>query len=57
MDNSYVFSPYDVDIFIVRTDGTHAGRLVHRDDVMKDFIDFDPDAVYCGNVSSCSIKM
>ena len=20
-------------------------------------VDFDPDAVYCGNVSSCSIKM
>ena len=41
----------------VQTDGTHKARLVGRGDLIKAYVDFDPDAVYCGNVSSCSIKM
>jgi Reverse transcriptase (RNA-dependent DNA polymerase) len=44
-------------LFSIKTDGTHKARLVGRGDLMKAYIDFDPDAVYCGNVSSCSIKM
>lgn len=44
-------------LFNIKTDGTHKARLVGRGDLMKAYIDFDPDAVYCGNVSSCSIKM
>jgi Reverse transcriptase (RNA-dependent DNA polymerase) len=44
-------------LFSIKTDGTHKARLVGRGDLMKAYVDFDPDAVYCGNVSSCSIKM
>ena len=44
-------------LFSMKTDGTHKARLVGRGDLMKAYVDFDPDAVYCGNVSSCSIKM
>lgn len=44
-------------LFSIKTDGTYKARLVGRGDLMKAYIDFDPDAVYCGNVSSCSIKM
>ena len=44
-------------LFNIKTDGTHKARLVGRGDLMKAYVDFDPDAVYCGNVSSCSIKM
>ena len=44
-------------LFNIKTDGTYKARLVGRGDLMKAYIDFDPDAVYCGNVSSCSIKM
>ena len=44
-------------LFSIKTDGTHKARLVGRGDLMKAYIDFDPDAIYCGNVSSCSIKM
>ena len=44
-------------LFNIKTDGTHKARLVGRGDLMKAYIDFDPDAVYCGNVSACSIKM
>ena len=44
-------------LFNIKTDGTHKARLVGRGDLMKAYVDFDPDAVYCGNVSACSIKM
>ena len=44
-------------LFNIKTDGTHKARLVGRGDLMKAYVDFDPEAVYCGNVSSCSIKM
>lgn len=50
-------SLYDVDVFIIRTDGAHAGRLVDRGDVMEAFIDFNPGAVNYGNVSLRSIEM
>ena len=32
-------------------------RLVGRGDLMKAWVAFYPDAIYCGNVSSCSIKI
>jgi hypothetical protein len=44
-------------LFVIKTDGTYKARLVGRGDLMLAWIDFDPDAVYCGNVSSCAIKM
>lgn len=44
-------------MFTIKTDGTKKARLVGRGDLMKPYIDFDPNAVYCGNVSACSIKM
>ena len=44
-------------LFSIKTDGTKKARLVGRGDMMIPLVDFDPDAVYCGNVSSCSIKM
>lgn len=44
-------------LFSIKTDGTKKARLVGRGDLMKAYVDFDPDAVYCGNVSACSIKM
>ena len=44
-------------LFNIKTDGTHKARLVGRGDLMKAYVDFDPDASYCGNVSSCSIKI
>ena len=44
-------------IFNIKTDGTFKARLVGRGDLMIAGTDFDPDAVYCGNVSSCCIKM
>ena len=43
--------------FVIKTDGTKKARLVGRGDLMIPNIDFDPNAVYCGNVTSCSIKM
>lgn len=43
--------------FTIKTDGTLKARLVGRGDLMKPYIDFDPNAVYCGNVSACSIKI
>lgn len=46
-----------MDVFIIRTDGAHAGRLVDRGDVMEAFIDFNPGAVNYGNVSLRSIEM
>ena len=36
-------------LFNIKTDGTHKARLVGRGDLMKAYVDFDPD--------SCSIKM
>ena len=44
-------------LFSIKTDGTKKARLVGRGDLMKAYIDFDPDAVYCGNVSASSIKV
>ena len=44
-------------LFTIKTDGTLKARLVGRGDLMHPYVDFDPNAVYCGNVSACSIKM
>ena len=44
-------------IFSIKTDGTKKARLVGRGDLMIPDVDFDPNAVYCGNVTSCSIKI
>ena len=44
-------------IFNIKTDGTKKARLVGRGDLMILDIDFDPNAVYCGNVTACSIKI
>ena len=44
-------------LFNIKTDGTHKARLVVRGDQMIPYVDFDPNAVYCGNVSACSIKI
>ena len=44
-------------IFNIKSCGTYKARLVGRGDLMLPGIDFDPNAVYCGNVSACSIKM
>ena len=44
-------------LFSIKTDGTLKARLVGRGDLMQPWVDYDPNAVYCGNISSCSIKM
>ena len=44
-------------LFNIKTDGTKKARLVGRGDMMIPWIDFDPNAVYCGNVSASSIKI
>ena len=44
-------------IFVIKTDGTRKARLVGRGDLMLPYVDFDPYAVYCGNVTACSIKI
>jgi hypothetical protein len=44
-------------LFSIKTDGTLKARLVGRGDLMIPWIDFDPDSVYCGNVSACGIKI
>ena len=44
-------------LFSIKTDGTYKARLVVRGDQMIPYVDFDPNAVYCGNVSACSIKI
>jgi hypothetical protein len=44
-------------LFSIKTDGKYKARLVGRGDLMKPWIDFDPYALYCGNVSACSIKI
>ena len=44
-------------LFNIKTDGTKKARLVGRGDMMIPWVDFDPNAVYCGNVSASSIKI
>ena len=44
-------------LFNVKTDGTKKARLVGRGDKMIPGIDFDPNAVYCGNIAASSIKI
>jgi hypothetical protein len=44
-------------LFSINTDGTKKARLVGRGEMMIPLADFDPDAVHCGNVSACSIKI
>jgi hypothetical protein len=44
-------------LFNIKTDGTKKARLVGRGDMMIPWIDYDPNAVYCGNVSASSIKI
>ena len=44
-------------LFSIKTDDTYKARLVGRGDLMLAGVDYDPDAVYCGNVNSTSIKM
>lgn len=44
-------------VFTIKNDLSLKARLVGRGDLMKPYVDFDPDAVYCGNVSACSIKI
>ena len=44
-------------LFNIKNDGTRKARLVGRGDFMIPLVDFDPNAVYCGNVSACSIKI
>ena len=43
--------------FIIKSDGTKKARLVGQGDLMLPYIDFDPYAVYCGNVTASSIKI
>ena len=43
--------------FVIKSDGTKKARLVGRGDLMLPYIDFDPYAVYCGNVSASTIKV
>jgi hypothetical protein len=38
-------------LFSIKTDGTKTASLVGRSDMMIPLVDFDPDAVYCGNPS------
>ena len=44
-------------LFSIKTDGALKARLVGRGDLMIPNIDFDPDALYCGNISACGIKI
>ena len=44
-------------LFSVKNDGTKKARLVDRGDKIIPNVDFDPEAVYCGNVAACSIKL
>ena len=44
-------------LFNIKNDGTRKARLIGRGDLMIPLVDFDPDAVYCGNASACSIKI
>jgi hypothetical protein len=63
-NNCFVTVPYEGQhlvpmmwLFTIKTDGTYKARLVGRGDLMLAGVDYDPNAVYCGNVSACSIKM
>ena len=44
-------------LFSVKNDGTKKARLVGRGGKMIPNVDFDPEAVYCGNIAACSIKL
>ena len=44
-------------LFSAKNDGTKKARLVGRGDKMIPNVDFDSEAVYCGNVAACSIKL
>jgi hypothetical protein len=44
-------------LFNIKTDGTKKARLVGRGDMMIPWVDFNPNAVYCGNVAASSIKL
>ena len=44
-------------LFTIKTDGTKKARLVGRGDLMIPWVDFNPFAVYCGNVNASSIKI
>ena len=44
-------------LFNIKTDGTYKARLVARGDLMKPFVHYHPNDVYCGNVSATSIKI
>jgi hypothetical protein len=44
-------------LFNIKTDGTKKARLVGRSDVMISWVDFDPYAVYGGNVAASSVKV
>ena len=41
-------------LFNIKTDGTKKARLVGRGDMMIPWVDYDPNAVYCGNVAASS---
>jgi hypothetical protein len=55
----YTFSPFfAVKMRINRRESsTKKARLVGRGDMMIPWVDFDPNAVYCGIVAASSIKM
>ena len=44
-------------LFNIKTDGTKKSRLVGRGDMMIPWVDYDRNAVYCGNVAASSIKI
>ena len=44
-------------LFNIKTDGTKKARLVGRGDMMIPWVDYDPNAVFCGNVAASSIKI
>ena len=44
-------------IFSIKTDGTYKARLVGRDDFMIPWVDFKPKEIYCGNITTCGIKL
>ena len=44
-------------LFNIKTDGTRKAHLIGRGDLMILWVDFDPNAVCCGNVAASSIKM
>ena len=44
-------------LFSIKTDGTYKARLVGRGDLMIPWVDFNPKAIYCGNITACGIKL